>query len=135
MLEERGILDSKVRERDEILSGELFPCAPEKDKRRLLASLERKITAKTTEVDKLLAVIGDPETVADAKGWLPAERREMALVLFKSRRRLQVRDLRARVADGQATLKSLKGQAEWAKVRETLRKDQAHLAYWEQMES
>jgi len=71
--------------------------------------------------------------VADANGWLPAERREMALVMFKSRRGLQVRYLRARVADAQATLKSLKGQAERAKVHETLRQDQAHLAYWEQM--
>ena len=126
-------MDSKVRERDEILSGELFPCAPEQDKRRLLANLERDIAAKTKEVDQLLAVVGDPETVADANGWLPAERREMALVRFKSRRGLQVRDLRAWVADAQATLKSLKGEAERAKVRETLRKDQAHLAYWEQM--
>ena len=117
MLEEQGILDSKIRERDEILSGELFPGAPEKDKRTLLANLERDIAAKTEDVDELLAVIGDPETVADAKGWLPAERREMALVLFTSRRGLQVRELRARVADGQATLKSLKGQGV-AAVRE-----------------
>lgn len=71
--------------------------------------------------------------MADVKGWLPAERREMALVLFKSERGQQVRQLRTRADDAQATLKSLKGQAERAKLRETLRKDQAHLAYWEQM--
>lgn len=47
MMEEQGILDSKVRERDEILSGELFPCAPEQEKRRLLANLERDIAAET----------------------------------------------------------------------------------------
>jgi hypothetical protein len=111
----------------------LFSCAPEKDQRRLLANLERDIAAKTREVDNLLAVIGDPETVADANGWLPVERREMALVLFKSERGRQVRDLRARVADAQVTLTSLKGQAERAKVREALCDDQAHLAYWEQM--
>ena len=35
-----------------------------------------------------------------------------ALIRFKARRGLQVRDLRARVADAQETLKSLKGQAE-----------------------
>jgi len=126
-------LDSKIRKRDEILSGEMFPCAPAQDKRRLLANLERDIAAKTKDIDELLAVVGDPETVADAKGWLSAERREMALVRFTSRRGLQVWDLRARVADGQATLKSLKGQAERAKVREALRQDRAHLAYWEQM--
>jgi hypothetical protein len=33
LLEEQGILDSKVRERDEILSGELFRCAPEKERK------------------------------------------------------------------------------------------------------
>lgn len=133
LLEEQGIVDSKVRERDEILSGELFPCAPEQDKRRLLASLERDIAAKTKEVEELLAVIGDPETVADAKGWLPAERREMALVRFTSWRGLHVRDLRARVAAAQVTLKALKGRAERARLREALRQDKARLAYWEQM--
>lgn len=111
----------------------MLPCAPGQEKRRLLANLERDIAAKTKEVDQLLAVVGAPETVADANGWLPAERREMALVRFKSRRGLQVRELRVRVAGGQATLKALKGQVEQAKVRETLRQDQAHLAYWEQM--
>lgn len=133
LLEEQGSLASKVRERDEILTGELFRCAPEKDRRRLLASLERGIAAKTREVDDLLAIIGDPETVADASGWLPAERREMALVLFKSGRGQQVRDLRARVADVQATLKSLKDKAERANARQVLHEDQAHLAHWEQM--
>lgn len=44
-----------------------------------------------------------------------------------------MRELRARVADAQAALKSLKGRAERAEVRERLRQDQAHLAYWEQM--
>jgi hypothetical protein len=39
LLEEQGILAGKVRERDEILSGELFPLAPEEEKRRLLANL------------------------------------------------------------------------------------------------
>jgi hypothetical protein len=133
LLEEQGILASKVREREQILSGDMFPAAPEQKKRRLLADLERDIAAKTKKVDRFIAVIGDPETVPDAKGWLPAERREMALVLFKSRRDLQVLELRARIGDAQATPKSLKDRAERAKVRETLRQDQAHLAYWEQM--
>jgi hypothetical protein len=38
------------------------------------------------EVDKLAAVVGDLETVADVKGWLSAERREMALTLFEAKR-------------------------------------------------
>jgi hypothetical protein len=133
LLEEQSILASKVRERDEIITGERFRCGPENERRRLLADLERGIAAKTTEVDDLLAVVGDPETVADANGWLPSERRERALVLFKAERGWQVRELRARVADVKATLKSLKGKAERAKALQALREDQAHLAYWEQM--
>lgn len=49
MLEEQGILDSKVRERDEILSGELFPSAPEQDKRRLLAILNATSPSRPTK--------------------------------------------------------------------------------------
>lgn len=133
LLEEQGILASKVRERHEILEGALFRSAPEADRRKLVAGLERDIAARTTEVDKLLAAIGDPETVADAQGWLPAERRERALVLFKSERGRHVRDLRTRVADGEASLKSPTGKLERAQVREALGRDRAHLAYWEQM--
>lgn len=133
VLEEQGILADKIRQRDEILSGELFPLAGEKDRRRLLVGLERDIATKTREVDDLAAVVGDPETVADAKGWLPAERREMALTLFKARREVEVRDLRARVAAGQATLKSLKGRSERAELREALRKDKARLVYLEEI--
>jgi hypothetical protein len=133
LLEQQGILADKVRQRDEILSGQMFPLAEEKVRRRLLAALERDISAKTREVDDLAAVVGDPETVTDAKGWLPAERREMSLTLFKARRGTEVRDLRARIAEGQTTVKSLKGRSERAGLHETLRKDKARLAYLEQI--
>lgn len=133
LLEEQAILAGKEREREEILSGELFPLAPQGERRELLDILERAITRTSQDVDALLAVAGDPETVADARGWLPAERREDALLLFKARRSVQVRDLRARVASAQATVKTLKGRSGRAGVREGLRRDQAHLAYWEQM--
>lgn len=43
--------------------------------------LESDIAAKAKAVDDLAEVVGDPETVADANGWLPAERREKALTL------------------------------------------------------
>jgi hypothetical protein len=133
LLEEQAILAGKVREREDILSGELFPLAPQGERRELLDILERAITRTSHEVDALLAVAGDPETVADARGALPAERREEALLLFKARRGLQVRDLRARIASAQATLKTLTGRPGRAGLREGLRRDQAHLAYWEQM--
>ena len=78
-------------------------------------------------MDKLAAAVGDPETVADVKGWLPAERREMALTLFEAKRGMEVRDLRARI-DGQATLKTLQGTPGQAELREALRKRQGPVA-------
>jgi hypothetical protein len=117
MLEEQGILADKIRERDEIVSGELFPLVSENKRRELLESLERDIAAKTKEIDGLIVVVGDPESVADANGWLPCERRELALSVFKARRGTEVRDLRARIADGEATLKSQKGRSERADLQ------------------
>jgi hypothetical protein len=35
----------------------------------------------------------------------------MSLTLFKAEREVEVRDLRARIADGQATLKTLTGKS------------------------
>jgi hypothetical protein len=60
LLEQQGILADNVRQRDEILSGEMFPLAEETVRRRLLADLERDITAKTREVDELAAMVGEP---------------------------------------------------------------------------
>jgi hypothetical protein len=62
-------LADKIRQRDEILSGDLFRLADEKNRRKLLVGLEHGIAAKTQEVDDLAAVVGDPETVVDARGW------------------------------------------------------------------
>jgi hypothetical protein len=55
----------------------------------------------------------------------------MSLTFFRARREAEVRELRARITDTQATLKSQKGMAERAKLREALRQDRARLAYWE----
>jgi hypothetical protein len=108
---------------------------PAREPRRdLLAKAEKTIAAKSKEVDDLLAVIGDPEAVWDEGGWLPAERASWALTLFKSGRGLQVQTLRARIADAQTALKSLQYRDERAEVRESLRRDQTHLARWEQMQ-
>lgn len=86
--------------------------------------------AKSKEVDDLVAVIGDPETVCDDGSWLTAARVTLsgsspsAACKYgpcgPSRRRPDV-------------LKTLERQVERAELRESLRRDQARLAYWEQM--
>jgi hypothetical protein len=117
LLEVQAILAGKIRQREQILSGEAFRLADEGGRRRLVAGLEYDIAAGTREADDLAAVVGDPQTVSDAGGWLPAERRELALTLFKARRLAQVRDLRARIAEAQATSKSGQGKPERAALR------------------
>jgi hypothetical protein len=77
--------------------------------------------------------VGDPETVCDARGWLPAERRDLSLTLFRMRRESEVRELRARIPAGKAELKALRGRAERARLREALRADAARLASLEEM--
>lgn len=134
LLEEEAILADKIRQRDEIVSDGRFAFDDDKDRhRKLVASLERDIAARTREACDLAAVVGDPESVADADGWLPAERRELALILFKARRGAEVQDLRARVADSEAALKDLKGKSERAELREVLKIDRARLDWWENM--
>jgi hypothetical protein len=132
LLEEQGILADHMRDRDELLARDLS--RPEMGYfRSRLDTAERAIAAQSKKVEDLLAVIGDPETVCDEAGWLPAERRELSLSRFKDERISQVRTLRARITNAQTTLKTLKGRAERAKVRESLRRDQLHLAHLEQM--
>jgi hypothetical protein len=46
MLEEQGILTDKIRQHDEILTGELLPRVSDKKRRQLLGALERDIAAK-----------------------------------------------------------------------------------------
>jgi hypothetical protein len=133
LLEEQGILADQIRQRDELRALDLSQLPAKDPCRGRLAKVERAITAKSKEVNDLLAVIGEPETVCGAEGWLPAERRERALIGFKSDRGSMVRALRAGVADARARLEVLQYRDERAEVREQLRRDLAHLAYWEQM--
>lgn len=101
-LEEQAILADKIRERDEMVSVGQFALDDDKDHHHgLVASVERDIAARTREACNLVAVVGDPESVANVDGWLSAERRVLALILFKARRGAEVQDLRARVADSE----------------------------------
>jgi hypothetical protein len=58
---------------------------------RHLAALEPAIAAGQRPVDELAAVVADPETVCDERGWLSAERRGLSLRAFKGRQEAEVR--------------------------------------------
>jgi hypothetical protein len=129
LLEERAMLADRLSEREDIQRS--AACLPERQYRARIAAVNRKIASLEQEVDRLAGVVGDEEMVADARGWLPAERREQALTLFTSDRIAEVRKLRARVAARLADLTAAAGNAEQATVREALRKDTCRLEYLE----
>ena len=126
------MLADKVRERDEIISRKLFQATDDGERDRYLAG-RAEITAGQRAADELAAVVGDPETVCDERGWLPAERRELSLTLFRVRRVADVRELRARVPARQAELKAMRGRAGRAELCEALQMDMARLASLEAM--
>jgi hypothetical protein len=131
LLEQQGQLATLTMERDQIAARELFPCMADKDRERDLAQLERDIAHTSAVVDELSQLVGDAESVPDAHGWLPSERREYALDLFAARRVTEVRELRDRVKALQAELKATKGRAERAQVRGELRKATSRLEFLE----
>ena len=133
LLEEQGILAAKVRERDEITSRDLFALMEDDRRSRHLAALGREIAAAQRAADELAVLAGDPEAVCDERGWLPAERREVSLALFRTRREAQVYELRASIPARKAELKTLTGKAGRARLREALKTDAARLGALEAM--
>jgi hypothetical protein len=133
LLEEQGTLAAKVRERDEVTSRDLFPLMEDDRRCRHLAALEQEIATAQRATDELAMLAGDPDQVCDERGWLPAERREVSLALFRARREAQVYELRASIPARKAGLKTLTGKAERARLREALKTDAARLAALEAM--
>ena len=127
------MLADKILKHDEIISRDLFPLIDDKQREWHLAALGSTIAAGQRAVDELAAAAGDPETVCDERGWLPAERRGLSLRAFKDRRAGGIRQLRTRIPARQAELKTLTGRAERATLREALRTDVARLASLETM--
>lgn len=92
-----------------------------------IVALERTIATLEKE-------IGDPETVVDEHGWLPAERRETALMEFRWWREDQVRSLRHSVSGLQARLADkTTPKTERSALRDQLRQCQRRLQVLEDL--
>lgn len=108
LLEEQAILGHRTEELDGLRERRRFPAMPEQRRREQIAQLERSVAAARSEVVRLQEAVGDVEAVVDERGWLPRERRELALMLFSADRCTEVRELRERVREQQAKLKATK---------------------------
>jgi hypothetical protein len=129
LLEQQAILGHHCQELDDLRVRRGFPAMPEQRRREQIAELERSVAAARSEVDRLQEAVGDVETVVDERGWLPQERRKLALTLFSARRCTEVQELRERVKEQQARLKATKGRAERAPIREALNRDRRRLEF------
>jgi hypothetical protein len=107
------------------------PAELQADHERRPAELDKKIGHTSAVVRELSQQVGDVETVADKHGWLPSERRNLALTLFEARRVMEVRELRERVTVRRAELEEAKGRSERAPLRDALRKDTRRLEFLE----
>jgi hypothetical protein len=129
LLEQQVILRHYSQELDGPRERRLFPAMPEQRRREQIAAFEQSVAAAGTAVVRLQEDVGDVETVVDKRGWLPQERRELALTLFSAHRCAEVRALRERVKEQQATLQATKGRAERAPIRDALNRDTQRLEF------
>lgn len=64
-----------------------------------IAALEDSIERRRSEIERLAAIVGDPETVVDHNGWLPKDRREYMLFWYRLDRARTVKQLRIEIPE------------------------------------
>jgi len=129
LLEQQAILRHRGQELDDLRARRRFPAMAEQPRRQQIAELEESVAGALTAIVRLQEEVGDVEAVVDRWGWLPRERRELALTLFSVRRRAEVRSLRDRVTEQRATLQATKGRAERTPIRAALDRDTQRLEF------
>ncbi|MDQ3689547.1 MAG: hypothetical protein M3406_05840 [Chloroflexota bacterium] len=77
-----------------------------------IGELERKVERLRAEVDRLTPIVGDPEDVVDEHGWLPRDRREQTWWSYRLDREGKVRDLKRRLPELEAALKTTSDRGE-----------------------
>jgi hypothetical protein len=131
LLEERAVLADHLSERQEIASHQRDAGVVGKRHQAQLARLDKATAELEMEIARLSSIVGDEETVADANGWLPGERRELSLAVFAAQRVSEVRELRRRAAAGREEAGTASSPAEHAAIRQALQQDTVRLAYLE----
>lgn len=130
LLEQQAQLKIATRRHGRLVSGELHPAMSEDRRRAAIAEERERIARATDAVASLSSQVGDPEQVVDADGWLPSERRDIALTGFSLRRQREVERLCVMVAELAATLNVTTGREPRAEVRSRLRSAESELAFW-----
>lgn len=120
LLEEQAVLGRELENLEEYRAGTRFPAMDAEKRAKEVAGLEKSIAALRVEVERLAAVVGDPEDVVDENGRRPSDRREDMLALYRARRQYEVRELRAKVPELKAAIASAVDKDELAALRRKL---------------
>ena len=107
-------------EADGLRTRRLYPSMPEERREQQLAELDASLARIQDSVDSLTASVGDVDTIFNADGSLPQERRDDALHSFRLHREQEVRRLLREITDATDALTSTKGRAARAKIRAKL---------------
>lgn len=101
----------------ELRDGTPFPNMDSQRRTDEIAELERSIEDGLVRVARLHNVVGDVETVSDASGALPSERRETALSVFGTWRYCEVTRLRECLNTARNTLQAAEDKAAKTETR------------------
>lgn len=120
LLEHQSRLEYELREIMGFRDGTRFPAMDQGRRNKQEAELEGSIASLNAEIERLAAVVGDPEDVVDKWGWLPRDRRESMLVDYRIRRQSEVEELRRKIPELKAALKAATDQGERSRTRGNL---------------
>jgi hypothetical protein len=97
LLEQQSSLTGRIAERTGLQDGTRFPGMEDRRRAVEIAKLEAEVVETEANIIGLQREVGDPETVVDVNGWLPSQRRELALTGFVYWRCDEVQRLSAEV--------------------------------------
>lgn len=97
LLEQQSILTGLVADRTGLQDGARFPAMEERRRTAEIARLDAEVAETEANIVALQGEVGDLETVMDVNGWLPSQRRELALTNFISWRCDEVQRLSTEV--------------------------------------
>lgn len=105
-------LDHALTELAGLRDGTKFPAMDAKRRADKMGDLEKKVEWLRAELARLTPIVGDPEDVVDEHGWLPRDRREQTWWSYRLDRERKVRDLKQRLPELEAALKTTNDRAE-----------------------
>jgi hypothetical protein len=100
LLEHQSRLDYELHEISGMRDGTSFPAMDPRRRAEEVAKLEDSIARLSSGIKRLTEMVGDPEDVVDANGWLPRDRREIMLLHYRLNRQSEVKELRAKIPEG-----------------------------------